>query len=128
VPARVAKVHQGVEVGVCHRVHMAAPAAVTTVGSAKFFVFFVPERDAATAAIACGDVNKSFVNKFHGEWGQMGRSLVYKNSVLSSLRVLSKQGSREGLCISWAGAAASINKKAPLAGLFWLKVSRLRPV
>jgi hypothetical protein len=45
---------------------MAATPAVAAVGAAEFLVLFVPERDAAVAAIACGDVDKGFVNKFHG--------------------------------------------------------------
>jgi hypothetical protein len=47
VPARIAVVHQGVEVGVCHGKHMTAAPAVAPVGPAELLVLFVPERDAA---------------------------------------------------------------------------------
>jgi hypothetical protein len=45
---------------------MAAAPAVAAVGTAKFLVLFMAKRDAAAPAIACGDVNIGFVNKFHG--------------------------------------------------------------
>jgi hypothetical protein len=44
---------------------MAAAPAVTAVGAAELFVLFMAEGDAATPAIACGNVNKGFVNEFH---------------------------------------------------------------
>ena len=40
--------------------------AVTAVGATKFLEFLRAERDAARPAIASGNVNKGFVNKFHG--------------------------------------------------------------
>jgi hypothetical protein len=42
-----------------------ASATVATIGAAKLFVLFMPERDAAVPAIASSDVNVGFVNKFH---------------------------------------------------------------
>jgi hypothetical protein len=42
-----------------------AATTVTTVGAAKFFVFFMPKRDAARPAISCRNVDISFVYKFH---------------------------------------------------------------
>ena len=44
VAARIAVVHQGVQVHVGHSENVTATAAVTTIGAAKFLVFFVPER------------------------------------------------------------------------------------
>ena len=64
--ARVAKIHQGVEVDVGNRPDMAATTAVAAVRAAKFLVFFVPKRCAAVAAIAGGHVDQGFINKFHG--------------------------------------------------------------
>src|SRR5450830_816082 len=56
---------------------MAASPAITTVRAAELFVFFVAERDATAPAIASGNVNIGFVNKFHDgigwercTWGQ----------------------------------------------------------
>ena len=65
VTTRVAKVHQGVEIGVGYGKHMAAATAVAAIGAAKLFVFFVAKRDAAVPPIAGGDVDIGFVNKFH---------------------------------------------------------------
>jgi hypothetical protein len=42
-----------------------ATTAITAVRTAELLVFFMAEGDAATPAIACGNVNKGFVNKFH---------------------------------------------------------------
>ena len=64
--ACVAEIDQRIEVDVGHDIYMAATPAVAAVGAAKFLVFFVPERCAAIAAIACGHVDAGFVNKFHG--------------------------------------------------------------
>jgi hypothetical protein len=44
---------------------VAASATVAAIGAAKLFVFLMTERDAAVSAIARGDVNIGFVNKFH---------------------------------------------------------------
>jgi hypothetical protein len=66
VPARKAEVDQRVEVDVGHGKHMAAAPAIAAVGAAEFLVLLVPERDAAVPPIACGNVDKGFVNKFHG--------------------------------------------------------------
>jgi hypothetical protein len=66
VPARVAVVHQGVEVRVRHGEHMAPTSAVAAVGAAEFLVFLVPERHAAIAAITGSNVNKGFVDELHG--------------------------------------------------------------
>ena len=63
----VAVVDQGVEVDIGNRPHMAATAAIATVRSAKFLVFFVAERSAAIAAVARSDVDERFVYKFHGD-------------------------------------------------------------
>ena len=46
---------------------MASAPAVATIGAAELFVLFVAKRDAAVAAIACGNVDKGFVYKFHAE-------------------------------------------------------------
>jgi hypothetical protein len=44
---------------------VATTAAIAAVGATKLFVLFMPERNAAVPAIARGDVNVGFVNKFH---------------------------------------------------------------
>ena len=59
-------VDQGVQAVVGHSIDVAATATVAAIGAAKFLVLLVPERDAAAAAIARGDVDLGFVNKFHG--------------------------------------------------------------
>jgi hypothetical protein len=64
--ARETVVHQSVQVDVSYSKHMAATATVAAVGAAELFVLFMPERDAAVPAIARGNVNVGFVNKFHG--------------------------------------------------------------
>ena len=66
VAAREAEVDQRVEVRVGHREHMAAAAAVAAVGAAEFLVLLVPERHAAVAAVAGGDVDEGFVDELHG--------------------------------------------------------------
>jgi hypothetical protein len=66
VPAREAKVHQGIEVGVGNRIHMPTPPPVSPIGSTKLFVFLMPKGDAAGATISGGDVNVGFVYKLHG--------------------------------------------------------------
>jgi len=58
-------IDQRVEVRIRERIHMPAATAVTTVGPAEFLVLFVPERDAAVPAVACGDVDEGFVDEFH---------------------------------------------------------------
>jgi hypothetical protein len=67
VTARKPKVYQGVQIDVCNCIHVTAASAVTTIGSAKLFVLFMAERDAASPAIARCNVNKGFVYKFHDE-------------------------------------------------------------
>ncbi len=66
VAARVAVVDQGVQVGIGHAIDVATTAAVTTVGAAEFFVFFVPERCGAVAAIAGNNFYGGFIDEFHG--------------------------------------------------------------
>jgi len=44
---------------------MTTASTIAPVGAAKLFVFFVTKRDTAIAAISCGNVYISFVNKFH---------------------------------------------------------------
>ena len=65
VATRVAVVDQCVQVLIGHGIHMTATATVSTVGAAKFFVFFVPERHASIATVTSGNVDKSFVNELH---------------------------------------------------------------
>ncbi len=65
VAARVAVVHQRVQVDVCHGKYVTTAAAIAAVGAAKFLVFFVPERHATIAAIPGGNVYIGFVNEFH---------------------------------------------------------------
>ena len=62
----VAKIDQGIQIHIGHRPHMAATATVATVWTAKFFVFFMPKRHAAIAAVTGEDVDIGFVYKFHG--------------------------------------------------------------
>ena len=64
--ARVAIVHQGIQIGVSHGEHMPAAPPVTTIGAAELLVFFVPERHAAIATITSGNVNKGFIDELHG--------------------------------------------------------------
>ncbi len=61
----VAEIHQGVQTGVRHSVHVTATATVSTIGATKLFVFLMPERGAAVAAIARSDFDRGFVYKFH---------------------------------------------------------------
>jgi hypothetical protein len=68
VAARVAEVDQRVEVGVGHRKHVAAPTTVAAIGAAEFLVLLVAKRDTAVAPIAGGDVDKGFINEFHGSY------------------------------------------------------------
>ena len=63
--AGVTKVHQSIEVGVGYSENMATTTSITTVGTAKLFILFMPERDAAVTTITCGNVDRDFVNKFH---------------------------------------------------------------
>ena len=65
VATRKPKIDQGIETGVGHGKDMTATSAVTAIGAAELFVFFVTKRHAAIAAIACGNVNDRFVDKFH---------------------------------------------------------------
>ena len=65
VAARKTVVNERIQTGIGHGIYIAAATAVTAVGAAEFFVFFVPERDAAIPAVTGDDVNKGFVNKFH---------------------------------------------------------------
>ena len=67
MPTRIAKIYQGIEVGVRHGKHMAATPTVTSIGPTEFLVLLVPERHAAIATVARGNVNVGFVDEFHGE-------------------------------------------------------------
>src|SRR5690606_12108887 len=65
MPARIAEIDQGVEIGIRYRVDMAATATVSPIGAAEFLVFLVSERDAAIAAITGSNVNISFIDELH---------------------------------------------------------------
>ena len=58
-------VHQRIQVGIRHGKNMTPAATVPAIGTAKFLVFFVPKRDAASSAISRRDVNIGFVDEFH---------------------------------------------------------------
>ena len=60
------KINQRIQIGVRDRKDMTAPAPVTTIGAAEFFVFFMAKRDAASPAVSRRDFNIGFVNEFHG--------------------------------------------------------------
>jgi DNA-binding FadR family transcriptional regulator len=59
-------IHQSIEAGIGHRVHMAATSAIAAIGAAEFFVFFVAKRHAAIATITGNNVYVCFINEFHG--------------------------------------------------------------
>ena len=63
--ARVTVVDEGVQIHIGHGIDVAATATVTTVGSAEFLVFFVPERGCAITAIARGNFNIGFIDELH---------------------------------------------------------------
>jgi hypothetical protein len=63
--ARKPKVHQGIEAGVGHRIHMASASAVAAIGAPKLFVLFVPKRDAAVPTVTGDHVNQRFVHELH---------------------------------------------------------------
>ena len=65
VATRKAVIHQRVQVRIGDGVHMAAAAAVSPIGAAKFFVFFMPKRYAASATVSGRDVYVGFVNELH---------------------------------------------------------------
>jgi hypothetical protein len=91
MPTRVTVINQGVEVGVGHGKHVTTSASVATIGAAKLFVFFMPERDAAVPAIARGDVNVGFVNKFHDRSGLYSSLLL--NEELWNKKAPTRRGS-----------------------------------
>ena len=64
--ARIAVVDQRVDVAVGDRVDAAAAAAVAAVGSAARNVFLAAERGDAVAAVAGDDLDRRFVEEFHG--------------------------------------------------------------
>ena len=66
VAARVAVVDQGVQVGIGHAIDVATAPAVTAVGAAEFFVFFVPKRCGAVAAVPGNNFYGGFIDEFHG--------------------------------------------------------------
>jgi hypothetical protein len=65
VPPGKPKIHQGIEVGIGNRKNVAATTTIAAIGATKLFVFFMPKRDAASAAISSRDVNIGFVNELH---------------------------------------------------------------
>jgi hypothetical protein len=65
VPSGKAKINQSIEIRIGHGKNVTATTTVATVGAAELLVFFMPERDAASAAISSRDVNKGFVNELH---------------------------------------------------------------
>ena len=64
--ARVAEVHQCVQVDVGHGKDMTAPATIATIRATELLVLFVPKRDAAITAVSSRQVDIGFVNEFHG--------------------------------------------------------------
>ena len=65
VATRIAVVHQRIQIRVGYGKHVATTATIAAVGTAKFLVFFVPERHATIAAITGSNVYIGFVNEFH---------------------------------------------------------------
>jgi hypothetical protein len=85
----VTVVDQRIDVAVGNDVDAAAPATVTTVGSAQRDVFFAPERDRTVATIPGFDMDLCFVDEFHA-WTRLltdiclGRAVVAcRNELLS---------------------------------------------
>ena len=60
-----AEINQGVQAGIGHGKYMSATPPIASIGAAELLVFFMPERNAACAAIASDDVNIGFINEFH---------------------------------------------------------------
>ncbi len=63
--ARVPEVDQRIDVAVRSHPHAAAAATVTAVGPALRDELFTTKRCAAIAAVAGGDVDSRFIDKFH---------------------------------------------------------------
>ena len=63
--ARIAIVHERVDVAVCYRPHTAAAAAVAAVWTALGNEFFAAKARNAIAAFAALNLNAGFVNEFH---------------------------------------------------------------
>ncbi|MDR7094490.1 hypothetical protein J2X09_002231 [Hydrogenophaga laconesensis] len=59
------EIHQGVQTGIGDCKHVTATSTVATIRPAEFLVLFMPERCAAIAAIARGDIDRGFVHKLH---------------------------------------------------------------
>ena len=64
--ARIAVVDQCVQIHVCDGINAAAASTVAAIGPAKGNEFFTSETRAARTAVAGGDVNRGFINEFHG--------------------------------------------------------------
>ena len=58
-------VHQRIEIGISHRINMAAAPPIAAVGSAELFELLVAKRDTTGATVAGGNVDKGFVNELH---------------------------------------------------------------
>ena len=63
--ARIAVIHQGIDVAVGNGDHTAAAPAITTVRTALGDVFFATKARHAIATVAGNDLDSSLVNEFH---------------------------------------------------------------
>jgi hypothetical protein len=69
MPARVAKVDQRVQIAVADGIDTASSTAVTAIRPAERDELFAPKAHASITAIACSNVYRGFVYKFHRRSG-----------------------------------------------------------
>src|SRR3546814_1017821 len=89
---RVAKVGEGIQVGVGDRPDAAAVAAVTAVRTTERHVLEAQEANAAVAALAAFDADNGFVNKLHRArlWDRLkssARSEEHTSELQSLMRI-----------------------------------------
>ena len=67
IATRKTVVDQCIQVGISDSKDVASAPAIPPVGTAKFLVFFMTERDAARPAVSGRDIDIGFVNELHVE-------------------------------------------------------------
>ncbi len=65
---RIAEIHKRIQPDIGDSENMTAATAITSIGTTKLFVLFVAERHTASTTVASGNVDKCFIDKFHGVW------------------------------------------------------------
>jgi hypothetical protein len=72
------KIYKGVQRGITYEEYASAPASISPIGAASFYIFLTTKRQAAATSFACFNLDTCFIDKIHN------RSLSPENGAKKS--------------------------------------------